>query len=265
MASLKPLWMHLDAMAARVRESHGLWVGADYDGTLTPIVTRPEHATLDPRARAALRTLRRRSGAHLAVVSGRKLGDLRKLVRVPGVFLGGSGGLETFEPGRGRVVHLKGHARLSPSLRKTLDAWCRRFPGAWLEDKKLAVSLHYREVPVRFRDAFGQGVRRRVRAHHRGVELIHGKMVFEVLPATGMDKAAALARWLPEKAVPGLFYFGDDTNDEPVHALVRQLGGVAVAVGRTVSRAEFVLEAPEHVVWFLEWLTREWAARHASR
>lgn len=260
MASLKPLWLDLDALSRRVRESRVLWVATDYDGTLTPIVTRPELATLDPRARGALRRLRQ-NGACVAVLSGRKLADLKRQLRTPGAYLVGSAGLETLEPGGARQVHLPKRARLAASLRKTFDAWCRRFPGAWLEDKKLAISLHYREVPARFRDAFGQGVRRRVRAQRIGLELIHGKMVFEIMPATGVDKAAALSQWIPENGPAAVFYFGDDTNDEPVHRMVRDRGGVSVAVGRTVSRAEYGVETPAQVVWFLEWLAREWETR----
>jgi trehalose-phosphatase len=265
MASLKPLWLDLDEIARRVRESSVLWVATDYDGTLTPIATRPEMAALDGRTREALRRLKRQHHVCLAVLSGRKLAELKRQLRVPGTYLVGSAGLETLEPGRSREVHVPRRARLARSLRKTFDAWCKRFPGAWLEDKKLAIALHYREVPARFRDAFGQGVRRRVRAQRVGLELIHGKMVFEIMPATGIDKAAALAKWLPENGPPGLFYFGDDTNDEPVHRLVRERGGIAVAVGRTVSRAEYGLDSPEQVVWFLEWLAREWETRRNSR
>jgi len=55
-----------------------------------------------------------------------------------------------------------------------------------------------------------------------------------------------------------LLYFGDDTNDEPVYGMIRERGGYAVAVGRTVSTAEYALPSPTEVVWFLEWLEREW-------
>lgn len=264
MARLKPLWLELETLAERLRRAPILWVATDYDGTLTPIVERPELAELSPRARRALRRIRGLPDARVAVLSGRRLSDLKQRLRVPGIHLAGGAGLETSEPGGRREVHVPRRSRLTASLRSDLEAWCRRFPGAWLEDKRLSLALHYRAVPTRYRDAFGQGVRRRVRLSG-GVELTHGKMVFEIAPATGVDKAAALARWIPEAGNAALFYFGDDTNDEPVHALVRARGGVPVAVGRPVSRAEYSLPAPQHVVWFLEWLAREWGVRTAGR
>ena len=82
------------------------------------------------------------------------------------------------------------------------------------------------------------------------------------MPASGWDKAAALERWL-ESSGPEtlLFYFGDDTRDEPVHAAVRRRGGLAVAVDRIVSQAEYALPTSGDVIWFLEWLDREWSLR----
>ena len=110
--------------------------------------------------------------------------------------------------------------------------------------------------------AFGAGVRRRARPFRGQAQLVHGKRVFEVMPAVPWEKSAALKLWLDGRDSAGtLFYFGDDTNDEPVHRLVRQRGGIAVAVGRVVSAAEFGLPSPDEVVWFLEWLERQWSAR----
>jgi hypothetical protein len=84
------------------------------------------------------------------------------------------------------------------------------------------------------------------------------------MPPVPWDKSRVIAEWWsghPRGAA--LFYFGDSGNDEPALALVRSLGGAAVTVGRTASRAEYALPEPADVTWFLEWLAREWA--HARR
>ena len=124
--------------------------------------------------------------------------------------------------------------------------------------------MHFAGVASSLQPAFGAGVRRRLRPHDSRLTLVHGRTAFEVMPAGGWDKAAALERWL-ESAGPGalLFYFGDDTRDEPVHAAVRRRGGLAVAVDRIVSDAEYVLPSSGDVIWFLEWLDREWSLRGA--
>ena len=79
------------------------------------------------------------------------------------------------------------------------------------------------------------------------------------MPAVDWDKTAALESWLERMAEPLVFFFGDDLVDEPVHEAVRRRhGGVSVAVGRSSSLAEYALPDSTQVVWFLEWLAREW-------
>ena len=122
------------------------------------------------------------------------------------------------------------------------------------------MAVHYRAVPERLHPALYAGVRRRVASHRDSVDLLVGKKVLEISPALDWDKSRLLHRWmrgLPNGTLP--FYFGDDTNDETIHHRVRAMGGVTVAVGALRSRAEFRVHSPLEVIWFLEWLAREWA------
>ena len=262
MAKLEPLWLHLHAISTKMAETQSLAVAADYDGTITPIVSHPGEAELPSRARRALDRLTSVPGVRVMVLSGRAIEDLKRQVAVPGISLCGNAGLETENEQGGREVHVPPGKEVPPSLRSELETWCQRFPGAWLEDKGHSVALHYRNVPQRFQGAFGAGVRRRARPHRGSALLIHGKKVFEVMPAISWNKADALEHWWGGQGM--LFFFGDDTNDEPVHARVAEKGGTAVAVGRVVSKAGYVLRGPDEVVWFLEWLGREWQERHAA-
>jgi len=262
MATLKPLWLSLGDLSARLRSSRVLNLAADYDGTLTPIVEHPNIARLPDRARQVLERMSRRDDVRVAIISGRNLDDLQKHVDLGGVFLTGAAGLETQSEGGQRTRHLSDDQVLPAELRGSLEQWCTRFPGSWVEDKGVAFALHYRGVAADLQPAFGAGVRRRVRPFRQTAKLVHGKRVFEVMPAVSWDKASAIEVWLDRAPEPGLLlFFGDDTNDEPVHELIRRREGLAVAVGRTVSRAEYVLPSPREVVWFLEWLEREWASR----
>mgnify|MGYP001568825946 FL=1 len=262
MASLRPLWLSVGSLCDRLRRSESLVVGLGFDGTLTPIADHPNAAALSPRAREVLVRLSRRDGARLALVSGRTLDDLRAKAGLDGVFYAGSSGLETLDEDGRREVHVGPDQSVPVELVRQLESWCQRFPGSWVERKPSSCALHYRAVAPSLQPAFGAGARRRVRPFRRQASLVHGKAVFEVMPAVGWDEAAALERWLersPANAM--LLFFGDDTRDEPVHAMVRRRGGFAVAVGRVVSRAEYVLPTCDDVVWFLEWLDREWADR----
>lgn len=265
MPRLRSLWLALSELSERLQHADGLHVASDYDGTLLPIAEHPDQVRLNERARAVLHRMAKRDDVRLAILSGRRLDDLEREFNGGRLFLAGAGGLESRDEDGRRQVHLPSDRGLPDSLRQALESWCQRFPGSWVEDKRFSYALHYRAVPRALQPAFGAGVRRRARPHRDVAQLVHGKRVFEVMPAVPWEKSAALKMWLDARPSGGmLFYFGDDTNDEPVHRMVRERGGIAVAVGRTVSAAEYGLPSPDEVVWFLEWLERE-CASHESR
>jgi trehalose-phosphatase len=261
---LKPLWLHLDDIADRIRTTRRLYVGADFDGTLTEIVAHPNIAQLSGRSRAVLAEIPRLEGAHLGIVSGRPLDELRERLEIDRVFLSGIAGLETYDEGGERHLHVREAEALPEALRDSLKEWCGRFEGAWFEDKGPAFATHYRAVADRFQPAFCSGVRRRFAAVRGRARLSHGKKVFEVLPGLERDKAAALVEWFGDPAGALVFYFGDDANDEPVYPKLRETGGITVAIGRWASRAEYGLPSPLQVTWFLEWLVREWRESRAE-
>lgn len=266
MASLKPMWLSVAPISERLRSAGSLHLGLDFDGTLTALEADPRRTALSGRTRGVVERLSRRSDVRLAILSSRSLDDLWQRTGIAGVFYAGCSGLETRD-GSGRVeVHASPAATMPPALLRELESWCQRFPGARLERQLESCALFFAEVAPSLQPAFGAGVRRRLHPHQPGVCLVHGRTSFEVRPAGGWDKAMALERWLEADASPAslLFYFGDDTRDEPVHETVRKRGGVTVAVGRLVSHAEFALPGPEEVTWFLEWLEREWAVRHEA-
>jgi len=259
------LWLSLAEISHRLQESEALIVATDYDGTLIPIAEHPDRVILSERTRGVLHRLAGHSDVHLAVLSGRRLDDLEHQFNGGRLFLAGAGGLESRDERGRREVHLPTDARLPDVLRQSLEEWCQRFPGAWVEDKRFSYALHYRAVSPALQPAFGAGVRRRARPFREQAQLVHGKRVFEVMPAVPWEKSAALRMWLDAQGSPGtLFYFGDDTNDEPVYRIVRERGGIAVAIGRTVSAAEFGLPSPSEVMWFLEWLERQWGSRETQ-
>jgi len=257
---LHPLWLHLDDISKRLRTSARLRVACDFDGTLTEIVAHPRDAVLAPRTRTAIEDVAKLSGAEVGILSGRMLKEL--MARVPTepkekMFYSGIAGLETHD-GHGPHVHVRTEELIPDSYRETMREWCTRFEGAWVEDKGPAFALHYRAVPERFQPAFCSGVRRRFAGMQSKIRLLHGKKVFDVLPAIERDKATALWEWVQTGENTALFYFGDDANDEPVYPQVKERGGFTVAIGRWSSRAEYGLPGPKQVTWFLEWLAREW-------
>lgn len=258
----RPLWLDLGPIADRLRDAAALAVACDFDGTLTQIVRHPDEARLTTRARRALEGIARLPGARLAVLSGRAIEDLAGSLALEGIFLAGQSGLQTRDEAGASEVHVRPGEGIPEGLRDTLREWCGGFPGTRIEDKGLSIAVHYREVAAERQRAFTSGLRGRLGPHRDRIRVVPGKRVFEVMPPGGRSKATALERWLgTDPRGVQVFYLGDDINDEPALAWVRARGGVSVTVARSASRAEYALPAPRDVVWFLEWLAREWSLR----
>lgn len=207
----------------------------DFDGTLAPIVDRPEMAALPSETRAALERLLGISGVQAAVVSGRGMADARERAGIDGVPYAGNHGMEIEGPNVHRVHPEAAAAR--PALTDVRDRISERLAGidgVIVEDKGLTLSIHYRLVS---RDRV-QEVREAVHEACSGAESLRvteGKEVLEIRPRVDWDKGKAveflLDHFEPAPGVPVL-YIGDDTTDEDAFAALRRRGrgdGVVVA------------------------------------
>lgn len=199
----------------------------DYDGTLSPIVSRPEAATLSPAMRASLTRLAARHPT--AVVSGRQLADLRARVDLPGLYYSGNHGFEiagpdlAWEMGEAYVAELD-------ELAAALDAALPEAEGLLLEHKRYSLSLHYRLAPEAAESA--GAVLERLLSTRPRLRLRHGKKVYEVRPALDWHKGKAVRRLLEQlnaaNRVP--VFIGDDLTDEDAFREIAADGvGILVA------------------------------------
>lgn len=205
----------------------------DYDGTLTPIVARPELARLGTAERDVIRRLAER--LPVAVISGRDRQDVEHLVGIDELVFAGSHGFDIRVPGRGELKHEVG-GEFGPVLDRTEAELRRRLDpvdGALVERKKLSIAAHYRQVADADLPAFLAAVDA-VRDAEPDLKRMPGKKVFEFEPKLDWDKGKAV-RWLlraleleaPE-VVP--LFFGDDVTDEDAFEALRDDGiGIVVA------------------------------------
>jgi len=259
MPALVPLWRALHDLALRLRRSTVLAIGCDFDGTLAEIVEHDDLAVMHPRARAVLQRLVRQPGVHLGIFSGRRVADLAQRVGVEPSWYSGVCGLEARDAEGVRCDPPIDSNGVPGALIDSLREWCDTHPGTWLQDKGRAIAVHYRQLPARLQAAFVAGVRRRSRLHRDQVEAVPGKKVVEIAPVVTLDKGWAIEHWLRGlPASPCVIYMGDDVNDESAYPHVRARGGIAVSVARRSSSAQFSAASPTDVIWWLEWLAREW-------
>ena len=228
--------------------SRGLALFLDYDGTLSPIVERPEDAVLDPKTREVLQRLARRYP--VAIVSGRDLEDVRARVGIEGLSYAGCHGFEIAGP-RGNRVH-GAAAAAAPQLAAAADQVARDthdLPGVQLERKRFTLAVHYRRARESDVRAV-HGAVERAQARHPALRVTSGKKVFELQPDVDWDKGRAVL-WLIETlalqdALP--VYIGDDVTDEDAfRALAHRGVGIAVQEAPQPTAAQYTLRDPDEV------------------
>lgn len=230
----------------------------DYDGTLTPIVERPELATLPEAMRSLLAEL---SEHHpVAVISGRDLANVREMVGLDNLVYAGSHGFDIVGPDGLQLQHEEARQRL-PDLdaaQRELHQRLDDVAGVLIERKRFAIAIHYRLAA----DADLPRIEKvvdEVRAAHPSLRKKGGKKIFELQPDVEWHKGRAVL-WLRETL--GLdrpdvvtIYIGDDETDEDAFDALAEGErglGIIVAPPSAATRAHYYLEDCDAVQQFLE-------------
>jgi trehalose 6-phosphate phosphatase len=229
-------------------------VALDYDGTLAPIVAKPERALLRRETRGLLQELAR--VYPVVVISGRAQPDVLALLRGTGIseVIGNHG----MEPRHTSARYLAQVRRWLPVLQATL----RPLRGVWVEDKLYSVAVHYRQsrekklaLPAILAAASKLG----------DVRLVGGKQVVNVLPVGAPHKGFALEKARDRLRCDTAIYVGDDETDEDVFGLDQPGRLLAVRVGaKRSSEAAYYLRNQRSVDDFLLELLRLRPGRAAA-
>ena len=263
MKHLLPSWPDI---GSRIREASRVLLMSDFDGTLAPIVARPELAQIPDYTRSLLDAIAGHPKYQVCIVSGRSLEYLRSQIGLEGVVYAGNHGLEIEGAGY-QVVNLVAEQRrpLMFETSKALEEAYRDFEGILVEHKTLTTSVHYRGVP-RSREgevkAIFEGTLAELAIGDR-VKVTLGKKVIEVRPLVEWGKGQAVGFLVDESAReatgPVLAVFiGDDVTDEEGFTVLNSRGGVSVYVGDggSQSEAKYYLASTEEVKRFLELLVK---------
>jgi trehalose-phosphatase len=235
-----------------------LVVFLDYDGTLTPIVDRPELAVLTKGMRETLKRLTR--VCTTAVISGRALAEVKQLVGLTEIFYAGNHGLQITGPDYTQIKYEQGFEYLDAvtAAYDTIQSRIGHIDGILIEQKQFSLSVHYRlvadsEVPC-IEAAVDDVI-----ANESMLRKHHGKKVFEIRPRIDWDKGKAL-RWLMQALDMDLVHFiplyiGDDVTDEDAfNELAADGVGILVAQEDQLTHAAYRLDNPSTVEQFLNQL-----------
>jgi alpha,alpha-trehalase len=244
---------------AKQSEGRGFAVFLDYDGTLTPIVDRPELATLSDAMRATVRDLARR--CTVAIISGRDRADVAELVGLERVYYAGSHGFDISGPNGFRMQH-EGGVAAAPALRAAETRLRDRLAGvsgAAVEGKAFAVAVHYRLVQED-QARFVREVADEVAAGYPALRVTGGKKIVELRPRVEWDKGRAVLWLLRALNLDGgdvcPMYIGDDLTDEDAFEALADRGiGIVVRDGSRQTAARYALDHTDEVRTFLEAIT----------
>ena len=228
----------------------------DYDGTLAPIVSKPDLAVVSPEMKAAVDRLAR--FCTVAIISGRSRETVQRFLGLDNVIYAGSHGLDIAGPrgsglrcdvGRDFYQTIR---RLSGELAQALQG----IRGALVEETTYTAAVHYRLVAPKEVGHLRKLVDN-VLLHHPNLRKTEGKMILEIRPTIDWDKGKAVL-WILETlgldsshALP--FYIGDDVTDEDAFRALEERGiGILVAEAPRKTAATHILRDTEEVYRFLQ-------------
>lgn len=236
---------------------------SDFDGTLAPIVSRPELAYLPAQTKAVLQRIIQRQKYAVGVISGRALDDLKARVKLQGIVYAGNYGLEVEDPFLKLVPPAAEASKpLLNDIAQQLSRGLEAFEGILVENKGMSLSVHYRlvneEQTENVRDIFQRITGPALTGGD--IQVSAGKKVYEITPAVSWHKGKMIDLLVKEhrkrrrggSLLP--FFLGDDVSDEEGFEAVDKHSGISIFVGEEdrQSCARYFLRSPDEVKQFLE-------------
>jgi trehalose-phosphatase len=215
----------LDELLAPLREDPGRSaLLIDVDGTLAPIVPRPQDAAVPDGTRSLLRELARRY-ALVGCISGRRALDGRRIVGLDELAYSGNHGFELLLPGEAEAhpdPSLDGHDRDASRFVSAIDQRELEHAGIRTEDKGAIIALHWRGVE---NEGEAESLAHEIasEAEWQGLVAHHGRKVLEIRPNVAINKGIAVAALIPARPVDAALYAGDDRTDADAFAALRAL------------------------------------------
>jgi len=238
-----------DAMEAVVSRAGRVLLATDFDGTLCAIADSPRSVSLSEATIEVVRSLILSPRLELAVISGRSLSDLRQLLPFDAT-LAGNHGLEI--EGKGIRFRHPGAASLRPFLEracKTLRRAIRHWPKAWVEEKGLTATLHFRNAPALNADSVLFATQSWLADFSDELEFRSAIESVEIRPRVNWDKGSAMGLVF-ERLGPfdACICLGDDQTDEAMFRSAHSRLSIRIGEKTKNSAANQFLPRQEQVL-----------------
>lgn len=262
---MKSLFFNLKYIFSEISKTGRIFLFLDYDGTLCPIVKRPDRATLPLKTRNILSRLADNRRIVVSIVSGRMLRQVKNLVGLKGIHYAGCHGLEIEKDDKAYLFPKLSKSKIRINgLKRRLKIELSAITGWEIEEKDIIFALHYRRVKSSNIQKLKNIFYNIAKPYTSKGEIVtaSGKMVLEVRPALNWDKGRYCLYLMnklkhkDERIIP--LYIGDDTTDETAFKVLRRKGITIFVKGeRKTSLAEYYLGSTNEVTDFLGRLNRQ--------
>ncbi len=228
----------------------------DYDGTLTPLVERPDLARPDGEVVEILRRLAETPGNEVVIVSGRDRRTLDEWFGDLDINLVAEHGAWIKERGGSWRVAVPLKSDWKREIRRILELYVDRTPGSFIEEKEFSIAWHYRRAGVELGETRAKELKEFLTnlVATYNLEVIEGNRVIEIRSA-GISKGRAVLNWLKKRKWDFILAIGDDRTDEEMFATLPEYA-YTIRVGIVPSRAKYNVPSPYDVRRLLKALVK---------
>lgn len=258
---MRYVWDNTQEIEEKIKQHKIILLMLDFDGTLCPIASTPEKATMTKEMRQAVEKLSKKKNSFVAIISGRQIKNVKAKVAITNIMYAGNHGLEKEIYGKKIIVTLPEKTKkILQEIKKGLQTIAKKYPGSFIEDKELVVTIYYRNTDKKYIANLEKDIQHVMQYHTETFSVTHGKMFFEMKPTVGVNKGTVVKEFVEKvqqttKDIPLAFYIGDDTTDEDAFAALPN--GITIRVSPTdSSEATYHFINIEEVLRFLIWLNQ---------
>jgi trehalose 6-phosphate synthase/phosphatase len=223
----------------------------DYDGTLVPFAAYPEIAKPTLRVLRVLRALADDSRNELVLATGRDRATLDQWFDGIPIALAAEHGAWIKERNRDWRMQQSLPLEWKEKLLPILEMYADRVSGAFVEEKDFSLVWHYR---IADREQ-GSAAARELTDHllvftaSMDLQVLRGSKAIEIRKS-GVNKGAAVQRWLASNEFDFILAIGDDLTDEDMFAVLPEWA-YSFRVGAHRTHARLRLRTPAEVLEFL--------------
>lgn len=243
----------------QIQEAEKLRLFLDYDGTLANFAATPDEIYPDQELIDLLQQIKNKSNIQAAVISGRRLSHIQKLIPLSGIWLAGTYGIELFTPTGEQINRVEYH-KIRPTLDNLKPLWrelIQPHPNLYLEDKGWSLALHAKNADQSTADNLLQKAKSiidEIKVPPEDFRILGGHKFLEIAPRQankGLTIDYFLTQYPLENALP--VFIGDDDKDEEAFEVILKNHGIAIKVcdQPCTTKAQLRIENPNTVRQYL--------------